>query len=297
MNIKDKVRELLKYCSAYQGHVNMMDERRSDQNFQVVLPEEKEIRDNLGNLQFILLTGEAGDGKSRLIRTLLPELKSYNFDIYSDFSAEPEGKKKEIIKRIAGIVEGEAQDHIIIAANVGIFTRTVLQFQGSLMDKLSGGNDKVKIINFEKRNLAWDKEVFAQIVQAFLAYDKQPCADKACRQCKECMFQKNLDFLQSQQGIESIRVLCDAVSLIGEHITFRELLSMLAYMVTFGEPCEERRKKADAANCSYENIFAFHKNYDKALTQVYGDYMKLPPEEQQISNHNNIDVDFGEYFK
>lgn len=39
------------------------------------------------------------------------------------------------------------------------------------------------------------------------------------------------------------------------------------------------------------------KNYDKALTQVYGDYMKLPPEEQQISNHNNIDVDFGEYFK
>lgn len=60
-----------------------MDERRSDQNFQVVLPEEKEIRENLGNLQFILLTGEAGDGKSRLIRTLLPELESHGFKISS----------------------------------------------------------------------------------------------------------------------------------------------------------------------------------------------------------------------
>ncbi len=268
MNIKDKVRELLKYCSVYQGHVNMMDERREDRNFQVMLPEEKEIREALGNLQFILLTGEAGDGKSRLIRTLLPELNKHGFKIYPDFSAEPEGKKKEIIKRIAGIVEGESQDHIIIAANVGIFTRTVLQYQGSLMDKLSGRKDKVKIINFEKRNLAWDKEVFAQIVQAFLAYDKQPCEDKACRQCEACIFQKNLDFLQSQQGIESVRVICDAVSLVGEHITFRELLSMLAYMVTFGESCEERRKRADASNCSYENIFAYHENYDKVLMNI-----------------------------
>ena len=137
MNIKDKVRELLKYCSVYQGHVNMMDERRSDQNFQVVLPEEKEIRETLGNLQFILLTGEAGDGKSRLIRTLRSELDKYGFKIYPDFSAVSEGEKQEIIKRIAGVVEGESQDHIIIAANVGIFTRTVLQYQESLMDKLS----------------------------------------------------------------------------------------------------------------------------------------------------------------
>lgn len=268
MNIKDKIRELLKYCSVYQGHVNMMDERRSDQNFQVVLPEEKEIRENLGNLQFILLTGEAGDGKSRLIRILQPELDEHGFKIYPDFSAVSEGEKKEIIKRIAGVVEGESQDHIIIAANVGIFTRTVLQYQESLMDKLSRKDDRVKIINFEKRNLAWDKEVFAQIVQAFLAYDNQLCGDNTCRHCEGCMFQKNLDFLQSQQGIESIRVLCDAVSLIGEHITFRELLSLLAYMVTFGESCEERGRKENAADCSYESIFAPNKNYDKVLMNV-----------------------------
>ncbi len=268
MNIKDKVKELLKYCSAYQGHVNMMDERRSDQNFQVELPQEKEIRESLGNLQFILLTGEAGDGKSRLIRTLQAELKKHGFKIYSDFSAEPEEEKKEIIKSISGIVEGESQDHIIIAANVGIFTRTVLQYQESLMEKLSRRNDKVKIINFEKRNLAWDKDVFTQIVQVFLAYDKKPCTDTACSQCKKCIYQRNLDCLQSEQGIESIRVLCDAISLVGEHITFRELLSLLAYMVTFGEPCEERRKRADAADCSYENIFSLNKNYDKVLMNI-----------------------------
>lgn len=43
MNISEKIKELLKYCSVYQGHVNMMDERRTDDNFYVTLPEENDI--------------------------------------------------------------------------------------------------------------------------------------------------------------------------------------------------------------------------------------------------------------
>ena len=27
--------------------------------------------------------------------------------------------------------------------------------------------------------------------------------------------------------------------------------------------------------------------YDKILTQMYGDYMKLPPKEKQITHHSN----------
>ena len=43
MNISEKIDDLLKYCSVYQGHVNMMDERRADGGFQVTLPEEEDI--------------------------------------------------------------------------------------------------------------------------------------------------------------------------------------------------------------------------------------------------------------
>ena len=56
MNISEKMEELLKYCSVYQGHVNMMDERREEGGFQVTLSEEEEILAHLDTLQFILLT-------------------------------------------------------------------------------------------------------------------------------------------------------------------------------------------------------------------------------------------------
>ena len=51
MNIKEKVLELLKYCSSYQGHSYMVDERRMDGEFQVTLPEEEEITENLDKLR------------------------------------------------------------------------------------------------------------------------------------------------------------------------------------------------------------------------------------------------------
>lgn len=33
-------------------------------------------------------------------------------------------------------------------------------------------------------------------------------------------------------------------------------------------------------------MFAAPKNYDAYLKQLYGDYMRLPPVESRVSNHN-----------
>ena len=45
----------------------------------------------------------------------------------------------------------------------------------------------------------------------------------------------------------------------------------------------------------FENLqVKIPKNYDKILTQIYGDYMKLPPKNQRV-NHAPINLDFGEY--
>lgn len=269
MNISDKIEELLKYCSVYQGHVNMMDERRGDGKFQVTLPEEEDILEHLDTLQFILLTGEAGDGKSRLIRTLRKKLDEHGFcEPYMDFSAETEEEKEKILQRIADIIDGKTKDHIIIAANVGIFTKCVIKYQRPLMEKLSQKNKKVKIINFEKRNLAQDKEIFQNIVQAFLSYDGRPCENKDCQFCNNCAFQENLNFLLSDKGMESVRIMCDAVCLTGEHVTFRELLSLLAYMVTFGDDCRERREKDEQAIFFVDAIFGQGKHLDKVLINM-----------------------------
>jgi lipopolysaccharide cholinephosphotransferase len=34
-----------------------------------------------------------------------------------------------------------------------------------------------------------------------------------------------------------------------------------------------------------EKTFSIPKNYDEILTEIYGDYMKLPPEEDRVYSH------------
>lgn len=270
MNIQEKVQDLLKYCSSYQGHTYMMDERRRDEVFQILLPEEKMLLEEMGQLQFILLTGEAGDGKSHLLRNLSEQLHKNSFKIYSDFSAMPEEDKQIVVRDISDIVEGQSDKRIIIAANIGIFTKSVLAYQQNqrLMELLNDDNPRIRIINFEKRNLAQDRNIFSQIVREFLRYDGSDCS--AVGDCMKCVFKENIDFLSSSQGIESLRVLCDAMYLTGEHITFRELLSLMAYIVTFGEDCEFRRQKGLSRNppvgCRYE--YVFERNGDKVLWHI-----------------------------
>lgn len=283
MNIKEKVKELLKYCSSYHGHVNMMDERRTSYDFKVIMPEETEILSNLDTLQFILLTGEAGDGKSHLIHAIEKELKKKKFQIVSDFSAETEESKKEIIQKVKDIAEGNSRQRMIVAANVGVFTKTVLMQPGALMEKLNKKSSHIQIINFEKRNLAKDKNLFARIVKAFLEYDRGTCPDEKCCQKNSCTYKKNLDFLLSDQGIESVRVLCDTISLMGEHVTFRELLSMLSYLVTFSETCEQRWFRKDSSECSYENIFE-----KKAEGKLFSSIRQMDPAfKDNISDNRN----------
>lgn len=278
MNIKEKVQELLMYCSSYQGHAYMVDERRTDEAFRVALPEEEEILEDLEHLQFILLTGEAGDGKSHLLRSLHEKLEEHQFQIYQDFSALPEESravgghgqqetgKKEVIKTIAEILDGNSGKRIIIAANVGIFTKSVLMYDEGLLDALNKKNEKVKIINFEKRNLADDRKVFRNIVELFYEYDGKECPEQDCVYRKCCTYQKNIDFLCTSLGVESIRVLCDTIFLTGNHITFRELLSLLAHLVTMGEGCDVRRECSCSESDSFQNIFSLKK--DKILQKI-----------------------------
>lgn len=57
--------------------------------------------------------------------------------------------------------------------------------------------------------------------------------------------------------------------------------------------------KYDFAQESIEfegKYYSAPREYDKILKAKYGDYMKLPPETEQISNHETLVIDFGDYF-
>lgn len=254
MNVKEKVSQLIKYCGGYEGHSFMMDERNAD-DFNIMLPQEKEIRERISKLKFILLTGEAGDGKTRLLRNLKDVLKEQGFQVCMDFSAENPEKKGDLIIKIKELAEGKGSAKYIVAANIGIFTKMVLQYCPGLLKELKAAKDDMLIINFERRNLAADKELFQEIALSFLAFDRDAeCDDMDCPWRENCVYKENLIKL-TDNGIEGLRVLCDAVYLTGGHITFRELLSLISYMITFGQDCGMRRQEKEQDRFRYYQIF------------------------------------------
>ena len=103
--LQKKVSNLLKYCGYYQAHGFMMDERNTDKEFNIRMPEEEYIRNNIGKLQVILLTGEAGDGKTRIVQNIRDILKQNNFTIIcEDFSALLDREKKDLINKLSDIL-------------------------------------------------------------------------------------------------------------------------------------------------------------------------------------------------
>lgn len=261
MNLRQKIGEIVKYCGQYQGHSFMIDERNQNKNFDIRMPEEEIICENIEKLRVVLLTGEAGDGKSRILRNITPMLVEYGFnEICSDFSALSEVDKNILVKRLKAVLDGESKERLLILANIGIFMQAVIQVDIQMMEQLTSGREDVFVCNFENRNLAENEDTFWKIVTDFLSYDENISGCEKCPCMDYCAYKRNIDVLLSENGTEAMRTICNAIYLTGGHITFRELLSLLAYTVTFGQDCEERRQdfvfhKADRERKLYYNIF------------------------------------------
>lgn len=258
MTLKDKINRLVRYCGQYQGHGYMMDERNLD-DFNVKLPEQIKIEEQIDTIRVILLTGEAGDGKSRILRNISALLKSHNFqEPCYDFSALTKDEKDKLIDTLKKVLAGDHTQKLVISANIGVFTQAVIERDIRIMDKLTNGREDVFVCNFEKRNLADNKEIFENIIRQFLSY-KYECEDQDCICYKSCVYRENIKKLLSESGMDAMRVICNSIYLTGGHVTFRELLSLLSYAVTFGQTCKERlkyiRNQGDQGKKLYYNIF------------------------------------------
>lgn len=270
MNLQEKVKSLVRYCGQHHSHGFMMDERNTDENFNITLPEEQTIIDNIDHLKVILLTGEAGDGKSRILKNIKNLLDKYRFsEPCLDFSALSEPDKIELIRHLTAVLDGESDERLIILANIGVFTQSIIKFNINLMQKLTQPREDVFLCNFENRNLAENAEKFQEIVNTFLKCETQ-CPHTACPCHADCVYRENIKILTSDSGLEAVRTICNAIYLTGGHVTFRELLSLLAYMITFGQSCDERqayiRDGGNEEDKVYYNVF--QKNDDLLLRKI-----------------------------
>ena len=286
MNLKERVNYISKFCGVNHDHSNMIDERQKEISFNIELKEEIEIKNIMSEVNIIILTGEAGDGKSRMLRNIEKDLYNNGFEIFPDFSALNEEERENIIIDIENLLSDESDEpkekKYIIAANVGIFTKTLLKKNVELLAKLTSSN-KVKIINFQKRNLAKKQnekdKIFESIIEKFIKYDIEDCN---CNLKFLCPFKENLDKLKDPIVIENIRVLCDSLYLMDEHITFRELLSLIAYMATGGEDCKSILKDTNNKNINYYNVF---KSSNDILLKKFS---KLDPAQKDRIGDNKI---------
>lgn len=276
MTLQEEVAKLVRYCAQYQAHGFMMDERNTDEEFNVELPEEKQIRTSINKLRIILFTGEAGDGKTRIMRNIGGLLQEYGFsEPCTDFSALTEEDKKLLIQRLRNVINGKVQEKLVISANVGVFTQAVIHYDITLMEEITKEREDIYICIFENRNLAEDKAVFDEIIRSFLTEGRNDseflrCTDTSCPCYMYCAYRLNIEMLLSDSGMNAVRTICNAIYLVGGHVTFRELLSLLSYIVTFGEDCEERKRylaaKGSIDKKLYYNIF--EKNNDALLNKV-----------------------------
>lgn len=268
MTINDKVNWLNKYCGRFYAHHGMIDERIEVMDFNIETPEEIEIKRTLGCRKIIVLTGEAGDGKSRILNNLRPLLSENHFEIIEDFSAITKEDKEKVINSMYDILTENVDRRIILAANIGVFTKSILVSNRKVLNLLIEKEEIVQIYNFEKRNLTSDREWFSNMIYQFLQYDCQQCKKQNCPHHGHCIFTDNIDNICSENGIKSLRTLCNTVYLTGGHITFRELLSLLAFMVTHGMDCGALRNKTQEELDDYRYYQIFEDSNDVLLEKL-----------------------------
>lgn len=268
MTISDKVNWVNKYCGQFYAHHGMIDERIEVMDFNIEAPEEKEIKKILGFRKIIVLTGEAGDGKSRILNNLRPLLAEYHFEIIEDFSAITKEDKIKVIDSMYAVLTGNANQRIILAANIGVFTKSILVYNRKVLNLLIEKKEMVQIYNFEKRNLTSDGEWFSKLVYQFLEYDRLQCEKQDCPHRGHCVFKDNIDNICSEDGIKSLHTLCNTVYLTGGHVTFRELLSLISFMVTHGTDCDVLQDKAKEELEDYRYYQIFEDSNDVLLEKL-----------------------------
>lgn len=81
-------------------HSYMYDEIVNVIDFNIEMPEENDIKQNIGKCKVFILTGDAGEGKSRIIRNLKGIFDDNNYKITPDFSELQNAEKEEVLLNV-----------------------------------------------------------------------------------------------------------------------------------------------------------------------------------------------------
>lgn len=231
----------------------MYEERREEDNtFFVDLGIEEYILNHIEGKRVVLLTGDAGDGKSRILNNLWPQLSSEKWDRVMDYSALEEQEQELLLDNISESLQGKDKKRYIVAANAGILFSNRKNYFSKVRSLLE--NPLCLTIDLQKRNLAKEHEQFQILVRSFLSYQNLTECN-GCPQNRKCAFQQNFSAVCEEPTLSQLQQLYYALFLKGIHVTIRDFFSSLAFLITRGIDCTELLRCDNPDDFYYSNNF------------------------------------------
>lgn len=211
----------------------------------------------------IILTGNAGDGKTYLCRKIIESFNEADFDgwsdnidwpieqgdltlhIVKDLSELDETSGAEVLKKLAKSYSDDTNKNVyLVAANEGRLRKLLSgkKLETLYIDidaQLKAGPDleskKLIVINLNRITTS-------TYVPQFLAWLTNPAHwhdTNSCMNPDNCPIHYNVQKLRDKHVQTRIQLLYRILERIGIHITIRDMLIHLAFTVTAGRTCEE----------------------------------------------------------
>ncbi len=241
-----------------------------------------------GRLSVLILTGNAGDGKTFLCQQIYETLTGEIFENKPEFKTMYGNKELIILKDASELNSEELCRHseeiekilthkkeqnkiYVLAGNEGrlsdIFntnrTKKLYKAFEKALDRETFNEstkalNELEIINFSFRSLT-EHSAFDSIINSFLGennWETSGCND--CEQSKECSIYCNVILLRENIVQKNIRIIFQLFFLTHGHFTLRELLSALAFTITGNITCDSIKSANQKNNLFYNNIFSKH---------------------------------------
>lgn len=230
-----------------------------------------------GKVYTIILTGNAGDGKTFVCNQVYKRLTGSSFpnetilqgkskngnslNIVKDASEVPEEELELFLMEMEkNLSNEEDRNHTIyiLAGNEGKLSEVFDKFNLPSLQILLGkalwpyyedevdNNEELnlesasaKVLNFNWRDLT-EANAFKSIIKAFVRDEiKWESVCNKCEDSNDCPIYLNVQFLRDESIIERIQTLLKFFRYIEGHFTLRELLSAISYFLTAGKNCKQ----------------------------------------------------------
>lgn len=203
---------------------------------------EQFLRDQVQAGRSIIVTGNAGDGKTHLLRQLKPELESVGAIVVEDATAEMRGSNPDLIleKWRKAVEEGKpfclaANEYPLYQIRMADKSAPFLvEVERQCQHRLTYGNvensegdHSLVVIDLSLRN-PLSREFFDPMLDKLLA-DKG--LEAALANQEEFIAGRNVEILKCKRVRERLRLLADRLVALGHRATVRELWILFARMV------------------------------------------------------------------